>query len=324
MPLFHSRLHRLTLLVGTMMLALYLLLILDRAQLHSRTLFALWDIAHVPLFFVLTWVFDQALSRRHPRKFGVWLILLWPPLLLFAIGTEWLQSMTDRSPSTRDMLMNVLGMTLATIWLAGRHYLQRRWSQSLARALVVFVFALLIIRPAQMLAADQYRQRAFPILSDFEHWTDALNWSAGTRSDDVAFDGKFALKVDLPSQPLAGASLRYFPGQWHEYRCLHIAIFNPQRSVMPLALRVHDNLHRKMGEAYHDRYNQHVNAKPGWNELRVPLEKIAQAAQTRIISLDEISTVRVFYQGTPETGTTFFIDAVKLEKSAEACQLSPR
>ena len=322
MRLLPSRRHRLTLLVITLMLALYLLLVLDTAQIHSRAMFALWNIAHVPLFFLLTVVFDQALSGRHPPALRVWLTLLLPPLLIFAVATEWLQSLTARNPSGRDIAMNVLGIALAVLWLYTRHYLQRAAPRLVLRSIVVLAIAILFIRPMQMLAADWHRQKAFPVLSDFEHWTDTLNWSAGTRSAEQARDGKHALKVVLPEQPLAGASLRYFPRQWHEHACLSLSVYNPQAKALPLSLRVHDNRHRQMGEAYHDRYNQNFNAKPGWNDLQVPLEKIAHAAQTRIISLDEISTVRVFYQGTPTAGTTFYIDAVRLSKETESCQTS--
>lgn len=308
-----GRTHRLSLLVATLLLSLYLLLVLDTIQFHSRAMFALWNIAHVPLFILLTFVFDQALVRHHPRSVYVWLTLLCPPLIMFAIGTEWMQSMTVRQPSVYDALMNILGVCLAVLWLWAKNYCTpntRRW----IHGLLLLVFLALFVKPAQMSVADYYRVKAFPVLSDFEHWSDPMNWSAGERTKEVAKSGHYSLQVILPAESYSGASLRYFPREWHDYTILYLSVFNPGNAPLPLSLRVHDRQHRKSGEAYNDRYNLNFNAQPGWNDLRIPLEKIAHAAQSRIISLDEINAIRVFYQGIPPDGTVFYIDDVRLEK----------
>ena len=304
--------NRLTLLVASLLVALYLLLVQDRAALPNRAAMALWDLAHLPLFFVLTLIFDHSVLKRHPRRVAMWLQLLLPPLVVFAVGTEWLQSLTDRQPSWRDVLTNCTGIGIGTLWLASFRYLPPGWRLGV-RAAVLIIGLSLLVRPGLMLWADYHIKQQFPLLSNFESAIDHENWSLGKRSDEQARDGKYALKIALPAQRYAGTTLRHFPNDWQRYSSLHLAVFNPGKTALPLSLRIHDRHHEAGEQAYYDRFNYNFEAASGWTDVNLPLSRIASGPRDRKLNLQQVAAMRLFFQGTPPDTTLIYLDGVYLD-----------
>lgn len=303
---------RLPLLVAGLLGALYLLLIQERVALPNRAAMALWNLAHLPLFFALTLIFDNAVLKRRPRQVSVWLQLLLPPLLIFAFGTEWLQSLTDRQPSWLDVLTNCAGIALGTIWLLSRHHASPRSGRGL-RALVLLVGLVMLVQPLRLFYADYHSQRHFPLLSDFESFIDSANWSLGERSNEQVRAGEYALRVKLPALRFAGTTLRHFPGDWSAYQNLHLAVFNPGTAPLPLSLRVHDQQHELADQPYHDRFNYNFSAAPGWTDISLPLSRIASGPRHRKLDLQQVAALRVFYQGNPATETVIYLDSAYLD-----------
>lgn len=302
---------RLPLLVVGLLAALYLLLIQERVALPNRAAMALWNLAHLPLFFLLTLIFDQAIRNRPVRRLSLWLQLLLPPLVIFAFGTEWLQSLTDRQPSWGDAFVNCAGIALGTLWLGVQRYAGGGW-----QTLMNIAFALLglglLLRPALLLYADYHSAQQFPLLSSFESFADAKNWSLGERSKAHSRDGAYALQVQLPPLRFAGSTLRHFPANWAGFHKLKLSVFNPGPAPLPLSLRIHDKQHELTRLGYHDRFNYNFSAVPGWTDIVLPLSRIHNGPRERTLDLTAVSALRVFYQGTPSEGQTFFLDAVSL------------
>lgn len=303
---------RLPLLIAGLLAALYLLLVQERVALPNRALMALWNLAHLPLFFVLTLLIDHSLLNHRRHRLTLWLQLLLPPLLILALGTEWLQSLTDRQPSWTDVLTNMAGVGLATLWLASARYgvpVVRR----AIRSLVVLVGLSLLIQPLLLAYADYHIKRHFPLLSDFESFIDSENWSFGERRASPVRDGQYALALTLPAKRYAGSTLRHFPNDWSGYHRLHLSVYNPGQEALPLSLRVHDRLHELGQQGYHDRFNYNFSAAPGWTDVELPLDRIANGPRDRKLDLQQVAALRVFYQGTPAEGTELGLDAVYLD-----------
>lgn len=303
---------RLPLLISAVLAALYLLLIQERIALPNRAAMALWNLAHLPLFFALTLVFDHSVLKRHHRSAPIWLQYLLPPMLILAIGTEWLQSQTGRQPSWQDVLTNCSGIALGCIWIASRRY-ANGWLSRAGRLLVMLTALALLIRPSLLLYADYHIKQQFPVLSNFESFIDSENWSLGIRHQSPVRDGAYALQVQLPPQRFAGTTLRHFPNDWRTYHSLNLSVFNPGSTALPLSLRIHDRQHELGKQEYHDRFNYNFSAAPGWTDIQLPLERIASGPRERKLDLEQVTAMRVFYQGTPAEGTTVFLDAVSLK-----------
>ncbi len=308
----HAHRFRYPLLVSGLLLALYLLLVQDRVALPNRAAMALWNLAHLPLFFLLTVLFDYSFLKRYPRRWTVWLQFLLPPLVIFAVGTEALQALTDRQPSWRDVVNNCIGVVLACLWLASSRYLTRPWATS-ARVLVLLAGMLLLSQPLKLLWADQHSKQSFPQLGRMESAIEPTNWSVGARRSGEARDGQYALQVQLPVQRFAGTTLRHFPSDWQRYQQLHLSVFNPGNSPLNLSLRIHDRQHERGDQPYHDRFNYNFVASPGWTDISLPLNRIGHAPRDRQLNLSEVAALRVFYPGTPPEPIEFLIDSVYLD-----------
>ena len=314
---------RLPLLVIGLLAALYLLLIQERVALPNRAAMALWNLAHLPLFFGLTLLFDQAIRHQHARRPSLWLQLLLPPLLIFAFGTEWLQALTDRQPSWRDAFTNCAGIALGTIWLFVCRY-RSRGAQLTMYGLMALLACGLLVRPALFAYVDRHSSVQFPQLSSFESFADSWNWSLGERSNLHSRDGHYSLQVQLPAQRFAGSTLRHFPSNWHGFGELRLSVFNPGTAALPLSLRVHDREHELSRQDYHDRFNYNFSAAPGWTDIALPLNRIRSGPRERQLDLNAVTALRVFYQGTPTAGETFFVDAVSLHGSDAGVALHTR
>lgn len=303
---------RLTLLSCGVTGALYLLLVQERLDLGSRALQALWDLAHVPLFFVLTVVYDYALTRKRARRVSNWLSLLWPPLLSMAVVTEVLQGYTAREASVRDALMNVVGVLLATLFLYGLRFANGK-RRLAAWTLSTLSLLPLLWNPLLLSVADWQMRRDFPLLFNGERLADRTLWSRGSIDSGHPHDGEHALKLPLSTQPYSGSSLRHFPHDWRGHTRLKLAVFNPQAEALPLSLRVHDRAHDNGPQKHSDRYNRDFNAAPGWTELDIPLSHIEAAPTSRKLQLGEVSTLRIYYRGTPKQAYVVYVDGVRLE-----------
>ena len=66
------------------------------------------------------------------------------------------------------------------------------------------------------------------------------------------------------------------------------------------------------------------SAAPGWTDIALPLNRIRSGPRERQLDLNAVTALRVFYQGTPTAGETFFVDAVSLHGSDAGVALHTR
>ena len=91
------------------------------------------------------------------------------------------------------------------------------------------------------------------------------------------------------------------------------AVFNPERNIVNLHLRIHDLLHERGPMEYSDRYNTTFRLLPGWNPLAVPLEDVYNAPKDRKMDMGKIKGVGFFVAHEPKP-ITLYLDTLKLEK----------
>lgn len=300
-------------LAGSLLLALYLLLVMDLTAFHSRALAALWNRAHVALFVLLTIAFDYTLMRRYPRRPWVWALMLGLPLAVFAIATEILQSFTNRQASIEDVLWDCAGIIATIAFISLLRFTLTRLSRCLLLFIIASLLSITVFSPMMLALADWRNQRDFPLLSNMERFSDRYLWSRGDIVDDYAKDGQYALKVTLQKQLYSGVNLRHFPSNWMGKNALHLSIYNPNQTTLPLSLRVQDGIHDAGPQAYSDRFNQDFNAAHGWTDLVIPLTKIERAPRTRSMNITDMTRLRIFARDDHHAESVFYIDAVYLE-----------
>ncbi len=303
---------RLILLSGSLLLALYLLLVVDLAAFHSRALNALWNRAHVGLFVMLTFAFDYTLLRRYPRRALLWSLMLSIPLVLFALITEGLQTLTQRQASVEDVWWDIIGIALAMSLIAAWRFSHNTRQKVFFTGIALALFTATVFSPLMLALADWRNEKDFPLLSNMERFSDHYLWSRGEISDEHAKAGTHALKVALKAELYSGTTLRHMPGDWTQFESLHLSVFNPNADILPLSLRVQDSVHDHSEQVHSDRFNHDFNAKPGWTDLVIPLQKIEKAPRARAMRMNAITRLRIYARDDKHAGSAFYIDEVYL------------
>ncbi len=279
---------------------------------------ALRDTLHFPFFIVLLALIYAALLRirSNPRKRA----LLQAIVLTSAIGgaSEWAQTLTSRTASGQDLLMNLLGVacgsaTIAGGWLRG----SRRSFLWLIPVVAIWVGStFLVTRPAiRALKAERHQAGAFPRLGDFEDEWETVVWTpqgddgAGptraTFSNAHPTHGRQSLKIDIHGSNWAGVRLligKRLP--WPESRSLRFDVYNPG-DEFELGIRV-DGFEG-------GRFTGKVAIAPGLNQCRIPPDELADRGRELTRPASFAARIIVFHLGESPSTRSFYLDNVKVE-----------
>lgn len=280
---------------------------------HHRLLFTLLSNAsHLPILAATTAaLYYLGFARRR---------LLWIALAACAMAVlvEVVQPLVGRTAGWRDLLSGGLGVAIAVaavvVWRPGRHP-ALRW----AHGLVACALLLVVLAPAWTeWRTIRWRERAFPVLADFEEAADLLPWeirggtreapSSIARTDEFATSGRMGLRVSLGAGQRAG--LRYAAGSmnWEPYTTLRFDIFNPG-TAFRLGLLIDD-----WGDEEGPRqaYVRGFVLKPGLNEFRLPMSEIREGPRPHKLDLTTITRLSLFPR-IGEPPRVYFLDNMRLE-----------
>ncbi|WP_303721855.1 CIA30 family protein [Malonomonas rubra] len=244
------------------------------------------------------------------RKVGEALLLS----LLLGASTELLQSLIGREGSWLDLGNDLLGSLLVlTFFGEWKAKLNKRLLWLLRGGLAFLVFW--VVLPFVKVAADDLvAWQQFPLLSGFETPLEASRWGGDCirRLDrQHVYSGSNAMQVELTTNRYSGVWLRHFPADWRGYRAVQFHIYNPQKEPFRYYFRIHDQFHRDNGQRYSDRFNATLVAQPGWNEVEIPLQEVAQAPRGRQLDLSRVAGM-ILFVGKLEQTQTFYLDEVRL------------
>jgi hypothetical protein len=145
--------------------------------------------------------------------------------------------------------------------------------------------------------ADEIAARnQFPVLADFETRLELsrTDGEKASRTDQIFRRGKHSLKVMLTTDMYSGIGLKYFPGDWSGYEYLNFSIFNTGKDPLKIICRVNDRQHVQSEQRYQDRFNRSFELIQGWNDIRIPLDKIANAPANRTMNMHNMQGLTVF------------------------------
>lgn len=313
MILSTSRSWRNWLLVVVALLCLLLLFVGGPQRYFQRSHESLWGLGHVLCFAVWSILFLKWKSGwSFVRQFVMVMVLT----LVLGVGIEVIQVRIGRNFDLGDILNNMTGSFLVLAFFnTVRHGLSR------ARLLLLQVFALLFLGIAlfplgRALFYEQLATSQFPLLADFEAAAELDRWEGNADlsvSRDFVSHGDFSLKVDLNTDRYSGTFLRYFPEDWRNFKVLTFDLYNPSEEDLRLTCRVHDRFHADSGNAYTDRFNRTFSIPPGWTQIDLSLEQIADAPKDRLLDLEYVAGMGLFVteQNEPKA---FYLDHVRLRQ----------
>jgi hypothetical protein len=271
----------------------------------------IWELGHILCFFL--WAFLYV----YWRGVGSLSRLLAEALLLTLLSggaAELIQSQIGRDGDWGDLAADLIGgyagvIVYFSFWQ--RSYWKRLF---LAQVLGLLLLVWSLLPLGKVISDAIVARRQFPLLSGFETPLEVSRWSGSAARSvnyEHAFSGKASLCVRLTTQIYSGLGLRDFISDWSEFRYLSMQIYNPDRETLLLHFRIHDRTHRDNDYSYSDRYNNSFSLHQGWNQILVPLEKVADAPRDRTMDLKRVAGLGIFV-GQLDRSRDILLDDVQL------------
>lgn len=283
------------------------LFFIDTTGLDRHLPRELYAFAHVGTFALLTMALlcIPALARRH---YALQTVAALVAVFLVGGAIELIQPQFGRQASWTDLRQNMVGAFAAVAVMAPT----RRLRLTLA-PLAVLALVLELYGPATTLWDRHVATQQFPVLSDFETRFEHRRWSSGTVTTDIARSGAHSLRLDLEPGRYSGTMMRRSFGDWSDYDYFRFSVYNPDVQPLLLTVSIRDHAHFRRGGLYNDRFNQRYTLEQGWNDISIPVAKIASAPRDRRLDVSDLAEVVLFTSNLAEP-RLIYLDRVMVDQ----------
>lgn len=246
---------------------------------------------------------------------GMAVFLLAVSVLFLAIATEYVQVLTGRQASLRDIMLDMGGAaaTAAAIFSRERHR-RGNMMQATIVALVGTTCFLWSISPVLIAAAtNAHRDRMVPHLVGFESRLDYAILRTNSEVQVVsapptwdAYEGRSVLKVQFAQTQWPGITLQETISDWSRYSVLVLDVFSEMDRMTRLSVSVRPNDPLGNGTL---NFFQVLRLKPGANEIRLSIDSLLPDRDTRIWEVQDV----LVYTDRSHAGQVVYIGQVALE-----------
>lgn len=273
----------------------------------------LWDLGHILYFALLTVLLSRwsVVSRMSLIRQWVTILAL---TLLIGVSIELIQYGGARTPDTGDVLRDMTGSLLVLVFGPLGMNLQPANRRRYLKVSMIVLMLALLWPLSKSLIDEAVARYQFPLLSDFETPFELDRWQGGKKLSVESISSiskEKLLKLSLTTEKYSGTSLQYFDGDWTSARSLKISFYNPDKSALPLTLRIHDFQHTRGYQEYADRYNRRFLLLPGWNKVEIDLDEVKGSPSSRDMDMSHIYSLGLFTVSLPEP-RIIYIDEVRL------------
>jgi len=287
--------------------ALILLLIAQQQQLidipaSGRVASALADALHGSWFASVTWVVLMLVGRRVRPRAAIALTVVIGVAL--AVGTEWVETLTDGDAEVGDVFFDMVGMSAALcVWSAHKKLMARRAGAGIATALLLG--SLWPVVPPILI--DRYRDSIAPELVRFDspHAWDLISSSSVAQivpaPDGWTIVGP-VLKVTLAAETYPGVLLDDPIADWRRYAELDVDVYVGGATSMPITISV------RLDKAPVDHVYRTFDCGPGPCRLQLPLAGLFDRDVARVNAV-------VIYSSRAQAGRVFYLGRVALAGS---------
>jgi hypothetical protein len=156
--------------------------------------------------------------------------------------------------------------------------------------------------------------RAFPVLAAFDspfeidRWTGDADYEITRPTFDPANP---MLAIRFLTDKYSGVFLEHFPRDWRGFGDVALRVYNPEPTDLAVVCRINDRRHNLEGYQNSDRFRRRLNLAPGWSQIRLSLEEIATALETRRMEMDDVLQVGLFTVSLPAP-RTLYLDELRL------------
>ncbi len=246
--------------------------------------------------------------------FGLWRksALIVPALFLFGLVIEIVQPFFGRTASVRDLGINMLGVAFVLCFMVTARRTVPVFFLISGRAAVLGLCFAVFYVPAITLWDMHQAARQFPVLSDFETRFQHKRWSHGKIVQDVSRYGDSSLRVYLDNaRQYPGTTMTHGFGNWQEYSCLALSIYNPEAVPLNIHISIRDQGHGEGGRGFGNRFDDRFEIGQGWHDLRIPVQDIKAGPRDRELDLSRLRSMVVFSMNLSEP-RTIYLDNIQL------------
>ncbi len=278
---------------------------------------ALQDSGHALIFWCLALVLAVLFRKLRPSG-NIKIVVVASVLACVVTGAavEIIQStMVGRDSSWSDLFLDTIGAAAG-----GAVFLSFYAKRALRIIYLAGASALLTVSlssPLLWLYAGYQRDRAFPLIADFENtWLNkfidteySASYSIVPAPGDWKENSSNVVKVDFDTGPWPGLISRDVSDDWRNYNYFVFEVFNPQQQELQLVLRINDKHHNNR---HADRFNRTYEIKPGHREIKVAIDDITRGPSTRKMDMEHVFGTMVYMLRPPRPYTLYF-DNFRLE-----------
>jgi VanZ family protein len=275
--------------VGCAILAL-LLVPLPR----DRTLQAIGDLGHAPIFGLLA----LALYRQLRRRSGApeWAAVGAAFALALGAGglIELVQAAVGRRASLRDAAADAFGAAAALAWMFGVRAASARRRRLLAAA-SLGALGLASLEPVLNLVDTAAQRLEMPRLASFEQPLELSRWtfygSQASRTAGYHTHGTRGLRLDLRPGDFPGATLVWPPPDWTAWQSLRVDVDLDTGDPIPLTVRVEDAWYRPRSA---DVFETVVPLSSGRHQICVALSDVVAGPGVRLLDLHRVARLELY------------------------------
>ncbi len=267
---------------------------------------ALMDLAHLPLFALLTFGFWRWLRCRLWQAFAVGSAI--------SIAVEFCQPLISRTASVFDAVWGILGCALAALFIlaSGRPMSRKRIAITAVAAVALVAWPLVQTVP---IVLDAYRAyRSFPVLCEFQTDLEVGRWQVAMASlDRVKYDRtseRWAGKVRFFPCNSGESSLVLFPvvADWTGYRrfCCELSVKGEPISLL-VSIRDGEKVSKPLR-----RFDLLQRYEAGWHRISIDLDELARGGTFAPVHTSKVQSIHLVSYDRSETKTVY-IHRVYLE-----------
>jgi hypothetical protein len=227
---------------------------------HPRIFAVLNNFAHAPVFGALAVVNFQILTRHSPLSTRTVYPLSFLMTLAIGAGIELIQPMFGRDGETGDVITDALGAAAGLSFVA----LFRTGERLFPATVLVLAMAMAAWPVLEIALGYREKNRQFPALLEISSPFDwPFIWSHGFAADNATLPvawrrpgDPISVRIRIERESWRVLSLFEPIPDWSSYSRLLIDLTNPEKSPLPLTLRIHDREHNNEKS---DRFNQLIS-----------------------------------------------------------------
>lgn len=305
--------------IALFIITLYLVLFFDVDIKHHRLLQALWNLGHIFLFLLLSFVLYKKVLNR--LKCSLFVEVFYVVILAALTGSivEFIQSFTGRDSSVYDVVLDVVGSLTGLLLFSDKLKRSGKNFRLIIRTVVVII-TIGSLYPLLTNAIDDIRQKMqFPALLLNQSRLELLrinklniNISHVENKFSSEKGNKLLKLVFLPGR-YSSAKLAAGVQDWSGYNNLIFNVYNPYTKATGMNIRIHDNAHQDSGYIFLDRFNMVLKVNQGWNRFRISLKKVKNALRGRQMNMQKIDEI-IFYKSNLKSPETLYLGQMSLTR----------